>query len=313
MRTGRILIIAAIALVLGTGFGALLWLYYRDPLSSLPQPQHQVWADRTAPVLHSRRSLEHITLHNTALGDIGITVSLPNPLPDKKLPILVVLGGLGTGENNIRYITDAGDNAIVGYDWPMPVRFYGGLASLTQISDVYNHVMAIPAQVPSAIRWLSAEPWADRQRISILGFSLGALAAPAIQDVAEHDGQHIGWTILAYGGAPFGELVAANPHIKPGWVRPILASAIDLLLRPLQPTRHLAQLSGQFLVLEGHDDLLIPKDARARLRDAVPAPKTVMELSGDHMGVGQDKVALLQQIIVAGRTWLVERGAVDPL
>ena len=94
MRTGRILIIAAIALVLGTGFGALLWLYYRDPLSSLPQPQHQVWADRTAPVLHSRRSLEHITLHNTALGDIGITVSLPNPLPDKKLPILVVLGVL---------------------------------------------------------------------------------------------------------------------------------------------------------------------------------------------------------------------------
>ena len=235
------------------------------------------------------------------------------PLPDKKLPILVVLGGLGTGENNIRYITDAGDNAIVGYDWPMPVQFYGGLASLTQISDVYNHVMAIPAQVPSAIRWLSAEPRADRQRISILGFSLGALAAPAIQDVAEHDGQHIGWTILAYGGAPFGELVAANPHIKPGWVRPILASAIDLLLRPLQPTRHLAQLSGQFLVLEGHDNSLIPKDARARLRDAVPAPKTVMELSGDHMGVGQDKVALLQQIIVAGRTWLVERGAVDPL
>ena len=64
-------------------------------------------------------------LSSAALGDIGIIVSLPDPLPDRKLPILIVLGGLGTGENNIRYLPDAGDNAIVGYDWPIPVRFEG--------------------------------------------------------------------------------------------------------------------------------------------------------------------------------------------
>jgi len=213
------------------------------------------------------------------------------------LPILVVLGGLGTGESNIRSLTDAGGVAIVGYDWPMPVRFYDGPASFFRIAKLYRRLMAVPAQASSAIDWAAGQPWADRRRISLLGFSLGALAAPAIEDVAERDGQAIGWTILAYGGAPFGAL---------------LAPIVDLLLAPLQPTRHLAGLSSRFLVLEGADDTLIPAAARARLRDAVPQPKTIWDFDGDHIGVGPDKLALLQQVIARSRAWLAEQGAIDP-
>jgi len=301
----------AFTLTVGVGSGAL-WLDHRDPLSSLPQPQQALEIHRTALAYQGRRRVEHMILSSAALGDIGIIVSLPDPLPDRKLPILIVLGGLGTGENNIRYLPDAGDNAIVGYDWPIPVRFEG-LASLAQTFGLYGRVMAIPAQVTSAIQWLAAQSWADNQRISLLGFSLGTVASPAIEDVAEHDGQRIGWTILAYGGAPFGELVAASPHVKPSWVRPILASIIDLLFHPLQPTEHLAHLSGQFLILEGKDDTLIPQSARARLREAAPAPKTVIAFGGDHMGVGSNKMSLLQAIIAASTTWLIEKGAVNPI
>lgn len=299
-----------LTLIAGIGAGAL-WLDHRDPLSSLPAPQHTLEIDRSTLAGQGRRHVEHLILRSTTLGEIGFILSLPDPLPDRKLPILIVLGGLGTGENNIRYLPDAGDNAIVGYDWPIPVRF-DRVASLTQTLGLYRRVMAIPAQVTSAIDWLAAQSWADDRRMSLLGFSLGALAAPAIQDVAEHDGRRIGWTVLAYGGAPFGELVAANPHVKPGWVRPILGSMIDILFHPLQPTEHLAHLSGQFLILEGEDDSLVPRAARARLREAAPAPKTVITLGGDHMGVGKNKMALLQAIITASTNWLIENGAVNP-
>lgn len=304
---------AMIALALLAGLGGLLYrLDHRDPLSSLPRPHHDLGADCTALTATGGRTVAHMVLHDAKRGDIGFVVSLPDPLPRAKLPILVVLGGLGTGENNIRFLTDAGDNAIIGYDWPMPVRFYDGLASVARIPGLYRRLMAIPAQVTSVIAWAAAAPWADRARISLLGFSLGALAAPAIEDVAEQDGAAIGWTILAYGGAPFGALVAANPHVKPGWVRPILAPVTDLLLRPLEPTGHLAHLTGRFLVLEGRDDGLIPAAARAGLRDAVPQPKSVESFAGDHMGVGADKHALLHDIIAASRAWLVRTGAVDP-
>src|SRR5271166_770799 len=79
------------------------------------------------------------------------------------------------------------------------------------------------------------------------------------------------------------------------------------------PNEHLAHLSGQFLILEGKDDTLIPQSARARLREAAPAPKTVIAFGGDHMGVGSNKMSLLQAIIAASTTWLIEKGAVNPI
>jgi surfactin synthase thioesterase subunit len=298
--------------LVGAGAGAGLWLDHRDALSALPRPEHGLQIDRTAVAYRGRRRFEHMIFKTAALGEIGVIVSLPDPLPDRRLPLLVVLGGLGTGEDNIRSLPDAGDNVIIGYDWPIPVRF-DGFKALTHTLGLYQAIMAIPAQVTSAIEFLASQPWADDRRISLLGYSLGALAAPAIEDVAEHDGRNIGWTILAYGGAPFGELVAASPHVRPGWVRPILASIINVLFHPLQPTEHLAHLSGQFLILEGHGDALIPEAARARLREAAPEPKTIVAFEGDHMGVGREKTALLQLIIATSETWLIEKGAVNPL
>jgi len=291
--------------------GAGVALHRRDPLLSLPRPEHGLAADETAAARRDGRSLRHVVLHSAALGDIGFSVSLPDPLPAKRLPLVMVLGGLGTGGDNIRYVTAAGDNAVIGYDWPMPVHFYAGGTTLTQLPALYGRVMAVPAQVASALAWLREQPWADGGRVSLLGFSLGALAAPAIEDVAEHDGQTVGWTVLAYGGAPFGALVAGSPHVKPAWIRPVLASAVNFLLRPLQPTRHLSHLAGQFLILEGEDDSLVPAGARAHLRNAVPEPKTVIVFKGDHMGVGRDKTGLLQEIVASSKAWLVEKGAVD--
>jgi hypothetical protein len=294
-------------LVAGTAL-LLAWLDMRSPLAALPPPQHGLSADQTVPVVEQGRRLEHITLAGGALGDIGITVNLPDPSPAKKLPILIVLGGLGTGENNIRLIDNIGDNAVIGYDWPMPMDFPKGRDLLLQTPDLYHRVMMVPGQVASVIGWLATQPWADDKRISVLGFSLGALATPAAENLTEHDGHPIGWTIIAYGGAPFGALFASNPHMKPKWMGPV----VDVLLHPLQPTVNLPYLSSHFLVLEGRDDALIPAEARAALSDAVPGSKDVVVFGGDHMGVGPDKQALLGQIIRTSRGWLIRNGAVNP-
>jgi len=282
------------------------------PVSGLAPPDHNLQAASTQPVIRKGRRLEHITLASTDFGNIGIFVSMPDPLPARRLPVVIVLGGLGTGENNIRYIDNAGDNIIIGYDWPIPVRFPQGLAFLEQAPTLYSQVMVIPEQVASAIAWVAAQPWADEKHISVLGYSLGALAAPSAENLAERDGHPIGWTILAYGGAPFGDLLAANPHMQPEWLRVILAPVIDFLFRSLQPTANLPQLSSHFLVLEGRDDALVPAGARARLRDAVPGSKDVIVFNGDHMGVGAGQMELLGQIIRTSRAWLLQNGAVNP-
>jgi hypothetical protein len=90
-----------------------------------------------------------------------------------------------------------------------------------------------------------------------------------------------------------------------------MGPAVDVLLHPLQPAVNLPQLSSHFLVLEGRDDALIPFEARATLRDAVPDPKDVVVFGGDHMGIGPDKQALLDTIIRTSRAWLINNGAVN--
>lgn len=306
-------------LIIAGFFGLLLvgaitlafWAYAGDPLLSLPPPEHGLEAERTTLSAPDHRHFERITLHGNRLGNIAFTLSLPDPLPPKKIPVVLVMGGLVTGEDSIRYIKDAGENAIVGYAWPVPVRLHGVSDFMLQAPGLYYSVMTIPGQVASALHWLTEQPWADANRTSLLGFSQGALAAPSVQNIAAHDGTRVGWTIIAYGGAPLGALLAANPHMKPIWLREAMAPLVDLVFHSLEPTVHLPRLSGKFLVLEGREDGLIPEAARNLLREAVPEPKTIITFEGNHMGVGPGKMALLQKIIETSKTWLIENGAIN--
>ncbi len=306
------LIVAGIFGLLLVGAVTLaFWACPRDLFLSLPPPEHGLKPERTILSAPNHRLFEHITLHGNTLGDIAFSLSLPDPLPPKKLPVVLVLGGLVTGKDSIRYINDAGDNAIVGYTWPIPVRLHGVSAFMLQTPGLYHNIMTIPGQVASVLHWLINQPWADAERISLLGFSQGALAAPSVQDIAARDGIRVGWTIIAYGGAPLGVLLASNPHMKPTWLGEALAPLVDLVFHSLEPTVHLPCLSGKFLVLEGRDDRLIPAAARNLLREAVPEPKTVITLEGPHMGIGPDKMALLQKIIETSKKWLIENGAIN--
>nr|MDP9128714.1 hypothetical protein [Pseudomonadota bacterium] len=119
--------------------------------------------------------------------------------------------------------------------------------------------------------------------------------------------------ILAYGGAPLNAVFAADTHLQPGLMRMALAPFMGVILHPLEPTLHLPNLSGHFLVLEGKVDELMPEKARTTLRDAVPEPKTIVVFDGNHMGVGPDKAELLAKIIRTSEDWLIKMGAVNPL
>jgi hypothetical protein len=291
--------------------GAVSWLAWRDPLTALPHPVGPV----AGPPTHERRidgrHIFHLVLDDPAVGSVGFTVSLPDPLPAGRLPVVVVLGGLGRGADNIAPIRAPGANAVVGFDWPMPPRLPRGLGFVGQGPDLYDRLVSTPGQVVAAIEWAMSQPWADADRASLLGFSLGALAAPAAHRLAAARGRVVGWTILAYGGAGLGDLLAAHPRLRPEWARGLVGGLADRLLRPIEPAQHLPHLSGAFLVIGGRDDRLVPPRPARRLRDLTPEPKSIVLLEGGHMGVGRGQAALLAEIVRASRAWLVAEGAVN--
>jgi hypothetical protein len=308
----RLLAVGFITFLAVVAGGYLAWVTWRDPLAALPPPEMAPAFAGSSTELSGGRRFEHVRIDTAGLGQIRIVVSLPDPLPNRKLPLVVVLGGLATGERNIRHVTAVGDNAVIGYDWPIPTRVPAGLELLRFVPTLRDRALAIPGQVVTAIRWAQDQPWSDPSRVSLLGFSLGTLVAPSVQRLAAQHGHPIDWTVLAYGGAPIRDLVEAHPRVRPRWLAPALGHLAEFALWPADPSAHLPHLAGRFLVLEGRDDPLIPAQAAARLRELTPQPKHVVVFDGGHMGVGPGQERLLEDIIAESRAWLVGEGAVNP-
>jgi hypothetical protein len=311
-RSCRTAAVAAGLLALA-GFGALAWHMSRDPLAMLP------YAD-AAPVVSADevrvvggRTFRDVVIETGTIGQARVRLSLPQPPPAEPIPVVLVLGGLRTGRSSVSLVGDAGRNALVGYDWPLPARIERGPALLASLPELQLDAVTVPGQIEAVLRWIEGQPWADRSRTSLLGFSLGALAAPAVQRLLEAKGHRVGWTVLAYGGAPLGEVAARHPRIRPDWLRPVVRAAVDVLLRALEPAEHLPRLGGCFLVLSGSDDELIPAGAARRLAALAPPCKTIATIEGEHLGAGPDEAGLLAQVLRQSAEWLTARGAINPV
>ena len=307
MKRFLLAMLFGLALALG---GTVAWLAWRDPLSALPGAEGPVEVMPGPAQREAGRLLQHYVLRSPGLGPIGLTVSLPDPLPEQPLPVLVVLGGANTGRKNLRQVPAASTYVLIGYDWPLPRKLPKGLALARAMPGLYPQVLAVPGQVAAAVGWLAGQPWADAERISLLGFSLGALMAPAAQRVARSSGHDIGWTVLAYGGADLGTILAAHPKADLGWSRPWVGAAANLLLRPIEPAEHLPHLAGRFLLIGASEDQLVPRPSFELFRELTPEPKTVVLLDGGHIGTRARQGALLGEIVGLTRGWLIDQGAV---
>lgn len=257
------------------------------------------------------RLIKKMAMEDPLLGRISFVVSLPDPPPERPLPVIVALGGLGPGEDTLRHLPPAGDNVIIGYDWPFPNDFPDGVEFVWNAGEYYEQTFKVPGQIDAAVSWAADQPWADRERITFLTVSLGAIVAPATQRLLEERGVSVGWTVLAYGGAGLGELLRGHPKFE-GYGAP-LAWATDWLFNPLDPAEHLPPLTGRFLVIGGSDDRLISEKSTRLLEELTPEPKTILLIEGRHIGVGGGQDALRAKIVDATVKWLLQENAINAL
>jgi len=307
-------VLVVVALALG---GTVAWLRVQEPLAALPHdPPSAVAEVEEWREPWQGRTLLHVLLRGAAVRDVRFVVSLPDPMPARHMPIVLVIGGLDGGTRSIRRISevigDPGPNAFLAYDWPLPPEEPSGLEIALHLLELRRSVLSVPGQIDAMLGWASRQRWADPDRVSLLGFSLGAFVAPAAQRVAIERGAPIHWTIIAYGGAPIGAVIAGHPAAEPAWAARVFGAGADLLLRPVEPGEHLPHLRGRFLVLRAGKDRLIAPPAADRLTELTPQPRTVVVIEGGHMGLGPNKEELLAKVVAVSRAWLVEQGAIVP-
>jgi hypothetical protein len=289
----------------------------QEPLAALPRDP----PDAISVVEESRerwqgRVLLHLAMRGETLGEIRFVVSLPDPVPEEKVPLVMVLGGLSGASRSIRSIGevagDPGPNAFIGYDWPLPRDAPALHEMALRLPALRRAVLSVPGQVDAILAWACRQRWADQERVSLLGLSLGAFVAPAAQRLVQARGGEVRWTILGYAGAPIGAVVAGHPGVRPAWMAGAAGAAADLLLHPVEPSVHLPHVRGRFLVLRAGKDRLIAEAAAERLTALTPEPRTSVVVDGDHMGVGRDRWKLLERVVGLSRSWLEAEGAIAP-
>ena len=303
--------------VLFLGFSLLsVWVvreYRRDPMPLLYQPASPlvVRGLRESTFLTATGEPRHLLEYEfdgAPEGAVRMALSLPLG-PPKPLPVVVILGGLEVGQESLRYVETHGPNALVAFAYPRPTKdLYEGKA-LFKLPRIRRAALAVPSQVCSLATWIRVQAWGDPRRVSLLGYSFGAMFVPATARVAQVRGVPFRTLVMAYGGADLPGLLAANSDLRPSWVKSLASHVVGSVVRPLEPSLHLPHLKEETLFLTGLKDERVPLPFARLMQALKPSPKTILELDEGHMDPSRPD--LNRKIVAASQAWLVERGAMD--
>ncbi|APF17787.1 hypothetical protein Calab_2249 [Caldithrix abyssi DSM 13497] len=257
------------------------------------------------------RRYETITFQRAEADTFCVTISKPPEQDSLPKPVIVLLGGLEIGRRSLNYIPQHGKNIIIAYEYPYrPHYWYDGTA-LEEIPKIRRSVLIVPAQISQLVEWIKKQSWADTTRISLLGYSFGALAIPSALKVMSLRQTGVDGVIMAYGGVNLYEIFKVNLKTIPAFVRPMVSRLIAWLIRPVEPGLYLPSLKGDFLLINGRYDRQIPESSWRALHRLTPKPKEIVLLDAGHLH--PKKKELIQNVIRISYDWLAKKKLISPL
>jgi hypothetical protein len=287
---------------------------HRDPLSALDFGKKEAWLVKQDSTLmqhqSERRYYQDVTLCCDRLDSIKFTVSFPYEFSEKKLPVILILGGLEIGKESLKYIPFHGKNILIAYQYPYSPRYWYDGVPVNQIPLIRKAVLSVPAQVVLAIKWIRQQIWCDPDKFSILGYSFGAMFVPACCHLAQERKIDYGPVILAYGGADLFTLLHSNLKFLNPLMRFLVSGLATLGIYPVEPALHLPHLKGKFLLINSRNDEKIPVECWQKFQELTPETKSIVLLDEGHMNPA--KKELTATVINISYLWLLKLEVVNP-
>jgi hypothetical protein len=308
------MLLALLAMAVGAAL-LLAWREYRrEPLPlidagpvALRMTEQRSYPVRTAS--GEERNYRDLTFEGAWEGPLRITLSVPDGRPEP-LPVLVILGGLEVGRESLKYVEVHGRNVLVAIQYPRsPSYWYEGLP-ITKLAQIRAAVVAIPSRTASVLAWLRTQPWADPDRINLLGYSFGAIFVPASARLAGIHGIPLRSLVMAYAGTGVPELLATNAKLRPVLLRKPAAWLAGAMIRPIEPALHLPHLRQEALFVNGLRDEMVPLHLARRMQALHGGRRTVIELDALHMDPKRPE--LTREIVHRSWDWLIRTGAANP-
>ena len=294
----------------------LLWFLgqtLRDPLDFIDYPmgelsvvQDSLFLDQLIP---EPRVYHQFVFTANEDDTIRCILSLPDPMYGEPVPVLIILGGLEIGVETLKYIPDPGKNAIIIYQYPYHPRYWYYGSAITEIPAIRKSVLSVPSQVLSVYQWLSDQSWADSSRVSIAGYSFGALFMPSTLHLAQHYNMPVKQAVISYGAADLYRLLVANmTNIDQPW-RSLISRLAITAIRGIEPACHAPHIRSDILLINGTADKQIPESCWRELHRLIPEPKHIIILEEGHMD--PRKTELTMKLVQITKEWLAGKGAIN--
>ncbi|HSG96605.1 MAG TPA: prolyl oligopeptidase family serine peptidase [Woeseiaceae bacterium] len=181
---------------------SLAWLRWESH-----QPRTEYWQERHGQLI-AIASEESTTPHGqltetlTLGSDSGLQVLvrvIRDRQTNRRLPVLIVLGGHRTGSDAVDLFGYVGERVVIGIDYPYygPEKVKGVRQTLSTIPLARQAFLDTVPAVSLVLDWIVGQPWADTDRVVVVGASLGVpfAAAAAARD------QRIKGAVLVHGAA----------------------------------------------------------------------------------------------------------------
>lgn len=222
-------------------------------------------------------------------SDSGLKVSfrvIREAAVEAPIPVMVILGGHRTGSDAVDLFGDVHGHAILGVDYPYdgPEKVKGLIPIATTIPKARQAILDIVPAVSLMLDWLHEQPWVDRNRIVVVGASLGV---PFAASAASRD-ERISGIMLVHGAADVRlwlEVQVAR-RIEPEYLHYPMGTVLYwLAYGPVFDTgQHVANLTPRpVLIVGARDDERTPAGQTEVLFEASSEPKRLRYTEGQHI------------------------------
>lgn len=247
------------------------------------------------------RKREDIVLESST-GNIKFAISFPKKIK-KNENILILLNGLETGRNSLKYIFHPSNYIIIGYEFPKNLLKLKNKSALVNFLELRKAALHVPTQLICIEKWIKNQPWYSKKNISIAGVSFGAIFVPATYHLAAMNNIKLGPCVMAFGGAGLYDIFYSNIKTNKILKAPLAYSAY-LNFKPLDPVFHLSYIQSKCLIINAAKDENMPFKSAQKLQLLTPEPKTIINVDSGH--ISPDNQNLINQISEISLKWLNE-------
>ena len=243
---------------------------------------------------------KRVRLESSSGLSVDMRVVRPKTAPGETLPVIVVMGGEGTGKDAVDLVGAPQGVAYVALDYPYEgdQELDAFWESLTAIPGIQQAFLDSPPAMSLAVDWAEQQSWFDPDDVELVGASLG-VPFTAVAGALDSRFTRV-W--LLHGGAENVPWVmhVGRRYVENEFLRGLLARLALLLVygNSFETLEWIPEIAPRpLVVVAARDDDFVPREAQQPFVDAAAASEHIEVVWTEGRHIRPTRREELQQLL----------------